>query len=135
MKTKKTVVRGSAIVAALLMAGLVQANDEKCTDLMVDGGAHMQALEKAIMGATFTSGKRSVSADQANLISKKEAAWSKLLESSYGDAVGKLDDIVTKVTDLLNAPKQKIDETGGENILLATDDAIRCVIDLQMANY
>lgn len=136
MKTMKTVVRGSAIVAALLMAGLVQANDEKCTDPMVDGGAHMQALEKAILGATFTAGKKwTVSPDQANLISKKEAAWSKVIDSSYGDAVGKLDDIVTKVTDLLNAPKEKIDGAGGQNILLATDDAIRCVIDLQMANY
>jgi hypothetical protein len=136
MKIKKTFVRGVAIVMALLMTGLAQANDEKCIDPMVDGGGHLKAVEDAILRATFTSGRKStVNVDQANLLSKKEAAWSKVLEGSYGDAVGKLDDIVTKVSDLLNAPKEKIDTTGGENILVATDDAIRCVIDLQMASY
>lgn len=140
MKTKKTVVRGVAIVAALLMTGLAQANDEKCVDPMVDGAKHLVDVEAAILGATFPLVKgpkwsSTINADQANLLSKQSAAWSYVADGKYSDAVSKLDDIVTKVSDLLNAPKEKINQAGGESILVATDDAIRCVIDLQMASY
>ena len=63
--------------------------------------------------------------------SKAMAAESYVAEHKYADAIGKLDDIVTKVSDLLDAPKEKIHAMDGEAILDLTMDAIYCVSDLQ----
>jgi hypothetical protein len=79
-----------------------------------------------------TNKKFSVSRDQVGLEAKAVAALSKALEEKYGDSIGKLEDMMAKVSDLLDAPKTKLDEGAGDDILYLTELAYNCVLDVQM---
>lgn len=136
MKTKKTMALGVAVALAVMTPGLASAHDGKCvySPTQDDIAAHIDALKTYIHESTgFTVNRRTgISADQEGLEAKALAAWSKTLEEKYGDAIGKLEDIATKVTDLLNAPKQKIADEAGDDILYLNEQAMNCVLDVQL---
>ena len=113
--------------ACMLMPLMASADDTTCVS-RGEAEAHIAAVSDAIVGTGFY-GKRGK--DQSGLISKALAAKSYVTDHKYSDAISKLDDIVTKVTNLLDAPKEKIDALGGELIVDTTIDAMYCVSDLQ----
>ena len=120
------------VAACLLVPALASAHDEECTN-RDEANEHIGWVMDAVDSADyFKRGKLDLdSRDEKGMWIKAEAAKAYVAEHKYADAIGKLDDIVTKVTDLLDAPKEKIDEMGGEAILATTIDAIYCVGDLQ----
>jgi len=132
MNMKKQMALGVAVALAIVMPGLAGAHDEECAN-RDQANEHIGWLKDAIDSAEYFR-RGSVdpnSRDEQGMWAKALAAEAYVAEHKYADAIGKLDDIVTKVTDLLAAPKQKIDEMGGEAILDTAMDAIYCVSDLQ----
>lgn len=113
--------------ACLLMPVVASAHDATCVS-RGEAVAHIADTLDAI-GTTGFYGKKGK--DQSGLVSKALAAKSYVADHKYSDAISKLDDIVTKVTGLLDAPKEKIDALGGEMIVDLTIDAMYCVGDLQ----
>ena len=113
--------------ACLLMPVVARAHDDTCVS-RGEAEAHIANALDAIEATSFY-GKRGK--DQSGLVSKALAAKSYVADHKYSDAISKLDDIVTKVTSLLDAPKEKIDALGGELIVDTTIDAMYCVSDLQ----
>ena len=113
--------------ACLLMPVVASAHDGTCVS-RGEAEAHIANALDAIEATSFY-GKRGK--DQSGLVSKALAAKSYVADHKYSDAISKLDDIVTKVTSLLDAPKEKIDALGGELIVDTTIDAMYCVSDLQ----
>ena len=113
--------------ACMLMPLMASADDTTCVS-RGEAEAHIALVVDAI-GATGFYGKKGK--DQSGLVSKALAAKSYVADHKYSDAISKLDDIVTKVTGLLDAPKEKIDALGGELIVDTTIDAMYCVSDLQ----
>ena len=132
MKTKKTLALGVAVALATVMPGLASAHEEECTT-RDQANEHIAWVKDAVDSADYyRRGKLDYdSRDEKGMWTKAMAAEAYVAEHKYADAIGKLDDIVTKVTGLLDAPKQKIDEIGGEAILAAALDTIYCVGDLQ----
>lgn len=118
--------------ACLLLPALASAHNEECTN-RDQANEHIGMVKDAVDSADyFKRGKLdSDSKDEKGMWIKAKAAEAYVAEHKYADAIGKLDDIVTKVTDLLDAPKEKIDAMHGEAILDLTMDAIYCVSDLQ----
>ena len=108
----------ASLLVTLPLLGLSQsalANHDIC---QVD----IATVKATILGADFTNDR-----DQTRLASKADAASMKLVVHKPYDAVGKLDDIVEKVTALLNARKTKIDTGDGAEILADVDDAVTCI--------
>ena len=132
MKTKKTIVLGAAVALAAVMPGLAGAHEDKCMN-RDQANEHIGWVKDAVDSADYYRRGRldTNSRDEQGMWTKAMAAEAYIAEHKYADAIGKLDDIVTKVTGLLDAPKQKIDEIGGEAILAQAMDAIYCVRDLQ----
>ena len=113
--------------AFLLMPLMASADDATCVS-RGEAEAHIADVSEAIAATSFY-GKRGK--DQSGLLSKAMAANAYVKDHKYSDAISKLDDIITKVTGLLDAPKEKIDALGGELIVDTTIDAMYCVGDLQ----
>lgn len=121
------------IVACLLLPLYAFAHDGECAgrDEAVE---HIQTVESAIRSARFVGNPRKNKGgdfEKSNLLGKALAAKSYVLDHKYSDAISKLDDIVTKVSSLLDASKEKVDAYDGEHIVDATIDAMYCVGDLQ----
>lgn len=127
----KNLILGVA-AACMLMPLMASAHDEECAN-RDQANEHIGLLKEAIDNASYYErGKLDLnSRDEQGMWSKAMAAESYVAEHKYADAIGKLDDIVTKVSDLLDAPKEKIHAMDGEAILDLTMDAIYCVSDLQ----
>ena len=136
MKTKNSIKLAIAITAAFLMPGLASAHDGACvySKAQDDIATHINDLKTYISESEgfVTNKKFSVSRDQIGLKAKAVAALSKALEEKYGDSIGKLEDMTAKVNDLLDAPKTKLDEGAGDDILYLTELAYTCVLDVQM---
>jgi len=138
MKTKKPIILVVAIATTFLMPGLASAQDDTCVYSVTqdDIAARIGELESYINESTtgFTVNKKrfSVSRDQIGLEAKAVAALSKALEEKYGDSIAKLEDMMVKVNALLDAPKPKLDDTAGDNILYLTELAYKCVLDVQI---
>jgi hypothetical protein len=126
----------AAIAATFLMPGLASAHDGACvySETQDDITTHINDLKTYISESTgfVTNKKFSVSRDQVGLEAKAVAALSKALEESYGDSIAKLEDMTAKVNALLDAPKTKLDDTAGDDILYLTELAYSCVLDVQM---
>jgi len=136
MKTRNSIKLAIAITAAFLMPGLASAHDGACvySETQDDITTHINDLKAYISESTgfVTNKKSSVSRDQVGLEAKAVAALSKALEEKYGDSIAKLEDMTAKVNDLLDAPKTKLDEGAGDDILYLTELAYTCVLDVQM---
>ena len=85
--------------------------------------AELNAVEFEIGQAVFLG--QNAATDQSNLLAKLEAAGAKVQLGKPADAVDKLDDISTKVTELVSAPKPKLAD--GSGITTAVVGAIACV--------
>jgi hypothetical protein len=136
MRTKKPMIFVAAIAATFLMPGLANAHDGTCvySPTQDDIATHINDLKTYISKSDgfVTNKKFSVSRDQVGLEAKAVAALSKALEEKYGDSIAKLEDMMAKVNALLDAPKTKLDETAGDDILYLTELAYNCVLDVQM---
>jgi len=114
MKLQKTAIL-LASLACLAYTGAASAYDGVCA-------TELDTLGWTIKGADFTNDR-----DQERLGAKVEAAGGKLQLGKPYDALGKLDDIRVKVTDLVNAAKTKLDPADGEDILGDIADAEACI--------
>lgn len=136
MKTKNLMILAVAVTTAFLMPGLASAHEGSCvySEKQDDITAHIEELQAYIRDSDgFPIKKRSlVSRDQVGLEAKAVAALSKAMEESYGDSITKLENITAKVIDLLDAPKTKLVEDTGDDILYLTELAYNCVFDVQM---
>lgn len=137
MKTKNLMILAVGITTAFLMPGLASAQEDKCvySEKQDDVTKHIVMLRKRISDSEFTINKKifgDVSRDQVGLDAKAAAALSKAMEESYGDSMAKLEDITSKVIDLVEAAKTKLDEKDGDDILYLTELAYNCVLDVQM---
>ena len=136
MKTRNSIKLAIAITAAFLMPGLASAHDGACvySESQDDITKHIGDLKSYIETSKgfMTNKKFSVSRDQVGLEAKAVAALSKAIEEKYGDSIAKLEDMMVKVNALLDAPKPKLDDTAGDNILYLTELAYKCVLDVQI---
>jgi len=121
------------IAASLLLPLYAAAHDGECVER--DAAiTHIETVESAISGARFVGNPRKDKGgdfEKDNLLGKALAAKSYVMDHKYSDAISKLDDIITKVTSLLDAPKEKVDAYDGEYIVDMTIEAMYCVGDLQ----
>ena len=136
MNTKKRMILAVAIATAFLMPGLASAQDDTCvySETQDDITTHINGLKSYISESQgfATNKKSSVSRDRIGLKAKAVAALSKALEEKYGDSIAKLDDMMVKVNTLLDAPKPKLDDAAGDDILYLTELAYNCVLDVQI---
>ena len=136
MKTKNRMMMAVAIATAFLMPGLASAHDGACaySETQDDITKHIGDLKSYIETSDgfITNKKFSVSRDQVGLEAKAVAAMSKALEEKYGDSIAKLEDMMVKVNALLDAPKPKLDDAAGDDILYLTELAYNCVLGVQI---
>jgi hypothetical protein len=118
------------------MPGLASAHDGACvySETQDDITMHIGELKSYIGDSKdFKTNKRTgESRDQVGLEAKAVAALSKALEEKYGDSIAKLEDLTAKVNELLDAPKPKLDDAAGDDILYLTELAYNCVLDVQI---
>ena len=136
MKTKKPLILVAAIATAFLMPGLASAQDDTCvySETQDDITKHIGDLKSYISESKgfMTNKKFSVSRDQVGPEAKAVAALSKALEEKYGDSIAKLEDMMVKVNALLDAPKPKLKEAVGDDILYLAELAYKCVLNVQI---
>ena len=123
------------LAATLLLPLYAAAHDGKCAG-RDDAVEHITTVESAISNARFVGNpspnkKKGGDFERSNLLGKALAAKSYVLGHEYPDAMGKLDDIVTKVSSLLDAAKEKVDAYDGQYIVDMTIEAMYCIGDLQ----
>jgi hypothetical protein len=110
------------------------AHDGAC-DNNGDAGTHITAVITAIDATTFYENPKhpkKKSPYTADLLEAKAmSAKSYLNDHKYSDAVSKLEGIVSNVSKLLDAPKEKIEAYSGSELLDRSMEAIYCVVDLQ----
>ena len=123
------------LAAAFLMPGLASAQDDTCVYSPMQDGItmHIGELKSYIeTSKDFKTNKRTgESRDKIGLEAKALAALSKALEEKYGDSFAKLEDLTDKVNELLDAPKPKLNDDAGDDILYLTELAYNCVLDVQ----
>ena len=139
MKTKNRMILAAAIATAFLMPGLASAHDGACvySETQDDITTHINGPDglKSYISESkgfVTNKKFSVSRDRIGLEAKAVAALSKAIEEKYGDSIAKLEDMMVKVNALLDAPKPKLDDTAGDDILYLAELAYNCVLDVQI---
>ena len=128
MKTNTRIGFGVAMAAAFLMPGLASAQDDTCVYSPMQDGItmHIGELKSYIeTSKDFKTNKRTgESRDKIGLEAKA-------LEEKYGDSFAKLEDLTDKVNELLDAPKPKLNDDAGDDILYLTELAYNCVLDVQ----
>lgn len=136
----KNVIRKLLMVSAtafLVMPVAAVAHDDATKDCesKSEALADIAAVEEAITWARFATKKGkppgTEPVDRTRLLAKAGVAEAYVNEYKYADASSKLDDIITKVTSMLeDEKKKKIDPDDGDVIITRTMHAMYCVIDL-----
>ncbi|MDH3473737.1 MAG: hypothetical protein OEM59_08590 [Rhodospirillales bacterium] len=109
-----------ALAGALAITTVLAATPASATD--VDCSSQLTALSGEISGADFAN-----EMDRNRLLGKVTAAGGKLGMHKFEDAEQKIYDIITKVTALRDAPKEKINDGDANDILDAADDVLACI--------
>jgi hypothetical protein len=136
----KNVIRKLLMVSAttfLVLPFAAVAHDDAIKDCEsnLEALADIADVEEAIYMAQFATskgkppGKEPV--DKTRLLAKAAVAEAYVNEYKYADASSKLDDIITKVTSMLeDEKKKKINPDDGDDIITTTMHAMYCVVDL-----
>ena len=113
-----------AVTLALLVAAMgMWTSAARANHFLGACAFELNSVEAAIQVAVFQG--QNAATDQSNLLAKLEAAGAKVQLGKFSDAVDKLNDISTKVTELVSAPKPKLADGSGINT--AVVGAIACV--------
>jgi len=134
----KNVIRKVLMVVAascVMLPFTASAQDDMCSTNS-DALDHVGYVIDAIAGTTFYDNanhprKKKFPYTADLLVAKAMSAKAYINDHKYSDAVSKLENIVSTVTKLLDASKEKIDAYGGKLILDKSMEAIYCVVDLQ----
>jgi hypothetical protein len=133
----KNLIRKAVMVLAtscVMLPFTAGAHDGSC-DKNDDAGKHIAAVITAIGATTFYENpkhpKKKIPYTADLLEAKAMAAQAYVNDHKYSDAVSKLEDIVSNVSKLLDASKEKIDAYSGGELLDRSMEAIYCVVDLQ----
>lgn len=108
-----------AVASLPLMVGVAHASGPYAGSC----GASLDAVEAAINATTFYEPKAAT--NRSNLILKLDSAASKLKQNKPLDAIGNLESISDRATELATAAKPKINDATGINTAAAA--AITCV--------
>ena len=134
----KNVIRKVLMVVAMscvMLPFTASAHDDVCS---TNGAAldHVGYVIVAIENTTFYDNtnhprKKKFPYTADLLEAKAMSAKAYINDHKYSDAVSKLEDIVSNVSKLLDATKEKIDAYSGAELLNRSMEAIYCVVDLQ----
>ena len=133
----KNLIRKAVMVLATscVMLPFTAGADDGACDNNGDAGTHIAAVITAIGATEFYENpkhpKKKIPYTADLLEAKAMAAQAYVNEHKYSDAVSKLEGIVSNVSKLLDAPKEKIDAYSGGELLDRSMEAIYCVVDLQ----
>ena len=125
---KSSILQGTMTILAFLLCSLFFVFSEVANAAFTDDcDTELNAVEAAIIGATFTNSR-----DSTNLLSKLNAACAKINLDKLDGAMDKLENISDKANNLVDPPGGKksklVDAT---DINEAVDAAITCVATLE----
>jgi hypothetical protein len=134
MKNLISKIAMAVTMSCIMVPFTASAHDEQCStnDAALE---HVGYVIDAIAETTFYENPKhpkKKSPYTADLLEAKAmAAQAYVNDHKYSDAVSKLEGIVSNVSKLLDAPKEKIEAYSGSELLDRSMEAIYCVVDLQ----